>query len=305
VGAPKCGTTSLYTYLGQHPRIYVPAALLKSQGKSEPCHFATDLLPENDPWRSDQYYLGFFREAGADQISGDASVWHLLSETAAANIRDFNPDAKIIIMIRNPVDLVESLHSQMVYNGVEPLADLRTALDAEASRRDGENVPGGLRFAELLHYRHIVRLSSQVMRYQACFPEDQVHIIVFDDFVRNTPREHTKVLRFLDVDPGACNVDFKVVNPRKEVRSRAVRRLAKRPPMPLRAIGRFLLPRRMRSAVRRRMIAADERFNTAYRSTKPVDTSLKDELRIEFEPEIRRLGEIVGRDLSDWTKQPQ
>src|SRR3954468_1950993 len=108
VGAPKCGTTSLNDYLRQHPRIFIPE-------RKELHYFGSDLtfLKTQRPTREE--YLAHFAAAQPQQIAGEASVWYLYSQLAAREIHDFCREAKFIIMLRNPVDMMHSLHSQYLY----------------------------------------------------------------------------------------------------------------------------------------------------------------------------------------------
>ena len=109
LGAPKCGTTSLYTYLREHPNIFF------SHIKG-PHYFATDF--EN--YRSVKTkvdYANLFSEANAQHsIIGEASVLYLYSENAIKGIYNDNPNAKLIIMLRNPIEVVQSWHAQMLWS---------------------------------------------------------------------------------------------------------------------------------------------------------------------------------------------
>ena len=97
VGAPKCGTTSMHRYMSQHPDIFM------AQGK-EPIYFGSDLKHD---WKvSQEQYFDLFRDADREQRIGEKSVWYMHSETAAAEIKAFDANADIIIMLRNPVDMM-------------------------------------------------------------------------------------------------------------------------------------------------------------------------------------------------------
>src|SRR5882672_1680365 len=104
VGAPRCGTTAMYTYLGQHPEIFMSA-------RKEPHFFGTDL---SSPAlvRDEQQYLSLFAKAQNEKRAGEASVFYLYSQRAAREIHAFCPSARIIIMLRNPVEMMYSLHSR-------------------------------------------------------------------------------------------------------------------------------------------------------------------------------------------------
>jgi hypothetical protein len=110
VGAPKSGTTALHTYLGMHPEVFM--------GPKEAHFFAPDVRIE--PLDSDKYFEGFVGAEGKACI-GEASVFYLYPEKAAAAIHEFNPNAKIIVMLRNPVDLLYSLHSQFQFDQLEDI----------------------------------------------------------------------------------------------------------------------------------------------------------------------------------------
>src|SRR5687767_1010670 len=97
VGAPKCGTTSLYEYIRVHPEVFMP-------DRKEPAFFCSDFYK---PRRmKEEEYLSLFREAGSAKWIGEASTWYLYSDKAREGIKAFCPDARIIIMLRNPVDMM-------------------------------------------------------------------------------------------------------------------------------------------------------------------------------------------------------
>ncbi|NLF38083.1 sulfotransferase, partial [bacterium] len=97
VGAPKSGTTALHAYLGRHPSIFVPA-------RKEPHFFGSDIVSPAFV-RDRDAYLSLFAGATTEARVGEASIWYLYSKRAAREIKEFNPDARIIIMLRNPVDM--------------------------------------------------------------------------------------------------------------------------------------------------------------------------------------------------------
>src|SRR6266545_5937438 len=124
VGAPKCGTTALNDYLKDHPEIFISA-------RKELHFFGSDLVFRGPRRITEQEYLSFFAPARHEKRLGEASVWYLYSQQAAAEIKAFSPAARIIIMLRNPVDMMYSLHSQRLYNGRETISDFAKALATE------------------------------------------------------------------------------------------------------------------------------------------------------------------------------
>ena len=126
VGAAKCGTTSLYRYLRQHPDVFMPE-------QKEPNFFGSD-LSYRFPRISQARYLSCFAKAKGETRIGEATTIYLYSEKAAEEIKAFSPEAKIIIMLRNPVDVLYSYHSQQLYSGNEDIPDFEEALRAEVDR---------------------------------------------------------------------------------------------------------------------------------------------------------------------------
>ncbi|UCG78188.1 MAG: sulfotransferase [Nitrospirota bacterium] len=287
VGAPKCGTTAMFEYLGKHPDIYIPKY-------KETHHFASDLIPMDDHFRSVDNYLKIFQGAQKGDVIGDASVFYLYSKEAAHNINRFNDRAKIIIMIRDPVDMLESYHSQLVFNGDEDIEDLKKALDAEGERKKGNLIPKGLRFKERLFYYDISCFSDQINRYFDVFGKERVHVIIYDEFKEQTEMVYARTLEFLEVDP-AFRTEFEIINPCKRVRSRLIREFLLRPPKLVRMISRSILfP--VREAIYRKLME----YNSQFVTRQPMDPDLRRYLREKFRPEIERLGILLKRNFEGW-----
>jgi hypothetical protein len=134
VGAPSCGTSSLGRYLDAHPRIFI------SKPK-EPHHFGVDLELRPRPYAEREAYLKLFEGAGDVQHAGDGSVLYLYSRTAPAEILELNPAAKVIIMLRDLLEMVPSLHAHNLVLNYEDILDLAQALEAQADRRAGRRIP--------------------------------------------------------------------------------------------------------------------------------------------------------------------
>ncbi len=290
VGAFKCGTTAMYEYLRQHPQVFMPF-------HKEPLFFGDDLTRRYGRMAPEQY-LALFRDARAGQRVGEASAWYLYSQSAAREIRDFNPEAQIIVMLRNPVDVMYAQHSQLLFNVEEDIVDFGAALAAEPDRRRGKRLPPGPLRVENLYYRESVRFAEQLERYLDVFGRERVHVILFDDFRGDTPAAYRGVLEFLGIDP-AFVPDFEVRNPNKQVRFKMLQRLVYQPPGPLlRAVPvlrRFPLVHRVREGVLK--------MNSAAKRRPAMDPKLRRRLLDELAPEIEQLGRLIGRDLSGWLER--
>lgn len=286
VGAPRCGTTAMYEYLRVHPDVYMPL-------HKEPMYFGHDLSQLHERL-SERDYLALFDEARPGQRVGEATTWYLASKTAASEIRDFSPEAQIIIMLRHPVDVMYSLHRELLFYRGETIEDFQEALDAEPDRREGRRL-GPSRRPEALLYRQAVRFAEQVERYLAVFGRERVKVILFDDFIADVEGVYADVLRFLEVDD-AFRPEFRRVNESKEPLNRTMQALVVRPPKPIAK----LIPILRRSALAHRLRAALLAFNSRPVDRPPMPPALRRELTAEFEPEIRRLAALIDRDLSGW-----
>ena len=288
VGAPRCGTTFMYEYLNQHPRVFMSPI-------KEPNHFATDLdsgnyLDSISFMRDRQRYLALFSDARPDQLTGEASTWHLYSKAAAANIKAANPAARIVIMLRDPVEMMYSLHERRMYGGSEHLRRFEDALAAEADRRVGRQVAPQARNVKGLLYRDVARYATQVERYFDTFGRERVHVIVFDDFRADPASAYRRTLEFLGLD-ATFQPRFEVVNPALERRNLRLHQLAMS--RPVQRTARLVLRGPLGPAVGRAWNA----LSTRGKRRRPLDPALAARLRDELRDDVSRLSELLGRDL--------
>ncbi len=178
VGAPRCGTTALYTHLQQHPDVYMPY-------RKEPRYFGDD-LPQRPPYLDQRAYLRLFDAAVDAARVGEATVWYLYSDSAAQQIRSFASDARIIIMLRRPVEMTYSLHGLFPFTTWEDLTDFGEAVDAEADRWQARRLPPNTWWPQALQYRWLADYAPHVERYLRLFGPERVKAIVYDDFRADT-----------------------------------------------------------------------------------------------------------------------
>jgi len=292
VGAPKSGTTSMADYLGQHPEIFMCQ-------RKEIHFFSSDLCCKEVPLTQEKY-LSYFSEATDEKRVGEASVWYLYSECAARQIKAFCPHASIMVMLRNPVDMLHSLHSQLLYNCGEDIVDFEKALEAEADRKQGLRIPSTTNRPHGLFYRAVARYTEQVQRYLNVFGRENVHVIIFDDLRNNIEKVWKETLWFLDVNSN-CRVEFGVLNSNKVVRTKILGRYLATIPQVVPKLCRGIVP----SPVRRRLVYLYRRIhqlNAQYESRPPLEPELGRRLKVEFALEVEQLSELLGRDLTYWTR---
>ncbi len=283
VGAPRCGTTALHDLLAQHPEIYMSPF-------KEPHFFNGDINRRfveyqgqtNDPLTWDlEPYLRLFARAEAESVRGESSVYYLFSPEAVERIHAFNPDAKIVIMLRDPHEFQRSLHARLRQAGDEDCADFARAMDLEVDRRAGRNVPITVRFPEILYYSYYAEFSRWIQAYRDKFGQHQVKVMLLDDMKRDAQASYSDLLCFLEVD------DFPVP-------ARANRNGNLEPRFAF--IIRYLYKRGKRRKMGR-INGRLERWNTrpaTRRELKPTD---RERLRRELLPEVQKLSAMLDRDL--------
>ncbi|MDJ0840549.1 MAG: sulfotransferase [Acidobacteriota bacterium] len=185
VGAPKCGTSSLYAYLGQHPDFFVAA-------RKEPHFFSQPAVAESyyPQQRIDnlQDYLALYRNWGNETWAGDFSPSYLYYGRAAHKVFAFRPDARILMILRNPVTRAVSHYLMDRRMGLQskPLADILAR---------PEDYPAFYR-----EYVEVGRYARQVETWRNLFG-DRARVMLYEDLKRDTTAFVGQVLKFLDMDP--------------------------------------------------------------------------------------------------------
>jgi len=207
VGAPKCGTTALSEYLRDNPNIYI------SEPK-EPHYFTFD-FEQYRVTKTWEEYAHLFAESSSEHTAiGEGSVFYLFSTVALNKIKEYDPKAKIIVMLRNPVDMIYSFHSQLVFTADESENSFEKAWRLQKTRQQGKQIPSQCREAAFLQYAEMGKLGEQIERLKAVFPPEQVEIILFEDFVKSTKNIYDQVLEFLAV-PNDGRTEFIRINENK------------------------------------------------------------------------------------------
>lgn len=279
-GAAKSGTTSLFEYLGGHPSIFVP-------GQKEPGYFSA-CRPMQEPG----HYAELFKRADPSQIIGEASTAYLPSPYSAERIAEVCPEAKIIIMLRNPADRAFSLYRHMVRYGQEPAPTFLRALKLEPQRRESgafqqQNMAGFFNymyFTSGLYYRQVSRFFSK-------FDESQFKIILFDEFVEDPLSKTQEIYRFLDLDD-SFHPDTSIYNERQDIYSPRLQVL----------IAQYV--RKLPSGLRFASILT--RINKALfsfiegKTKSSLDKNLRLRLLDCYTEDIKKTGDLINRDLGKY-----
>jgi len=174
----------MYHLLRQHPDVFMSPV-------KEPFYFAQDLdFPRGWVMVKEQgQYLNLFSGARGEARSGEASPFYLYSDHAAQEIKRRCPDPRVIIMLRNPPDMMYSLYCLWRFSGLDPSPTFEVALDNESP-----GIPLVRRYRALAHY------PDHVTRYLTHLGRSHVHVVVFDDLVANPENTYRDVCAFLDID---------------------------------------------------------------------------------------------------------
>ena len=287
IGAPKCGTTSLSEYLGHHPEIFMC-------DPKEP-HFFDDDYTGRLPIDWPQYLQYFQLARPCHRAIGEATPRYLRSEVAIPQILDFRPDARFIVMVRNPVDMAQAFHANQVFHGDEDVDDFAVAWNLQKNRELGLSLPRKCRDPKLLLYGETCLLGRQIERLYRSVDCDKVKIIVFEDFVGDTRHIYQEVLSFLGVGLDDRR-HFPIFNSNRVVRSDLLRR-------GLNAIENAVGIFKRMARVNRRfgLSKAAHYFNTKVVARKEIDEKLKAELRAWFREDVEKLSCVLKRDLTHWT----
>lgn len=295
IGAGKSGTSSLYQYLRRHPQIYMP-------NNKEPKFFAYE--GEKIDFRGPkdnallvptivteiEAYKKLFRDAQDEIALGEASPIYLRSAKACERIKHYIPEAKLIAVLRNPVDRAYSAFSHLVRDGVEPTDDFELALHEEERRtREGW----------ALHWQYVRAgfYFEYLRRYLDSFDTSQIRIYLYDDLSANPAVMIKDIFRFLEVDDGFQADLSKRFNVSGIAKHKWLHNLI-RQPHPVKSAFKASLPPHFRERVRERVVGLDRRYNTT--RLPPMSQETRERLKQVFREDILKLETLIERDLSAW-----
>ena len=287
IGAMKAATTSLYTYIKQHPDIFMTKV-------KEPMFF-NNFQQENNynilgskskKSTTLEEYLAMFKDAKNEKAIGEASPSYIYNENAPHLIKEHLPDVKIIAILRQPTDRAYSnfLHTKRADRENVNLFEQAIKIEKE---RISDN------WSPLYHYIQKGFYSVQLTRYYNLFPKENIKVYLFEDVVK-TPKETLKdIFKFLNVDEDIeIDVSKKsnVSGTPKGILGFILKKMRYYNLMPKFAISDYL-PTFMVNLL----------FKSVYKNTEKLDTVLRKELTDKYyREEILKLEKLIDRDLSNW-----
>jgi len=290
VGAAKCGTTALSEYLRQHPLIHM-------SWPKEPHYFAFDLENYRYPKNEDEY-LNLFSEADKNTlIFGEASVFYLYSEVALIEIKKLYPDAKIVVLFRNPVDMLYSLHSQLLYSRDENVENFNKAWDLCESRKQGKKIPKHCREQKILYYDELAKFGAQYQSLIDVFDQDQIKVFLFDDFVKDSKKVYESIVDFLGLEKDN-RVEFKKVNERRGHKIKWLSNLTQRPPTGFSFVIKFI--KKTLGIKRIGVLDYLRRKNLTTKPREKISNNLKNKITEHYRSDISKLSKLIDRNLDHW-----
>ncbi|MEM9052937.1 MAG: sulfotransferase [Bacteroidota bacterium] len=214
IGVVKGGTTSLYHYLNQHPEVYLPPI-------KETNHFAAKDISEKDflpgyaqdvsinldryiksgmketihiaHVNEDRHYEGIFSKVNGEEAIGEISNSYMICPSAAKAIHDFNPEAKIIVVLRNPI---RRAWSQFLMNLREAKSEAEDFI--KEVQEDHALNPKG--WGVNHQYLELGKYAGQLKRYFELFGRDKVLALFFEDYKNDANSVLMEICQFLDID---------------------------------------------------------------------------------------------------------
>jgi len=300
VGAPKCATSSLHALLIQHPGVFMCRP-------KEPHFFCTD-LPGLAEVPDRAAYDALFADAPEGALRGEASAFYLMSAEAPAAIKAANPDARIILSIRNPADAARSLYHQLRDGFREDQTTFEAAWALQEARGRGESLPSYCPEPRQLQYQEVYSYADQVARYLDVFGPEQTLILRFDEISKTPEAVVDRVVDFLGLPPFETPVTLPQKNTRRQPRARWLSQLLASPPPVLRPLvapvkgalnAMGIKPSVVMMKYLSKPAAKPASGPAADTSPAGVD-SVRAEVVAAFAEDVARLEQILGEDLSAW-----
>ncbi len=287
IGAARSGTTALYQYLAEHPGLFLTEPkephYLALAGTTPAFTGPGDRQTINRLAVTDrEAYLRLYDGARPDQLRGEASVSTLYYPDAVTRAREMAPDARLVCMLRDPVDRAYSSWLYLRSRGYDA-GSFEECLAAEEERtRAG--------WSHMWQLARLSRYAEQLEPFAAAFG-DRLLVVVQEDFAADPAGELRRVLTFLGVDPDVPIDASRRVNAAGLPRSRAVTsalNTLRRSPV-LRRVVTAAVPQRQR-----------ERIRSANLDRTTVDPATRAALAAALRDDVRELEDLLGRRLGAW-----
>lgn len=289
-GAPKCGTTAVHETLRGHPGLFLP--LMK-----EPHFFAYD-FPRRREVESIEDYDRLFADAKDNQLRGESSTGYLMSKRAIPAILQRRPDAKFIILVRNPLQMFVSWHNECVKALDEDEQDPERAWRLQYERAHGRRIPVLCKEPAYLEYQRVCSLGAQIQCLFQFVSESQRLVLVYEDLEQCPGRVYEEIVRFLGVSDNGVQ-HFLRENNFAKPRSRFMARVAR---FSHQNSGARKLRARLKPLLNGhgiRPMAWLLRFNLKQAPRPNLSIEFRRELEAAFASDVQLLARLLNRDIRE------
>lgn len=283
IGAARCGTTSLHAYLRAHPEVFM------SPEKETDYFSLGDLPPEDVPvnaaaWRAKTRaeYERFFRDAGSARAVGEASPTYLFYPRSAERMRQAIPDAKVICVLRDPVERAYSHFALARKMGFETVLDFEAAVALEDERWAHDR---SMRFT----YTRASLYHDGLLEFVRRYPRERILVLRFEELASDAAAAMRRIHAFIGVAPEFV-ADVAIRHNRSMLPKSALVREAFGRPFRLRRFLQRNLPPRLVTHL----------GNLIMRPPPGIATAVRERLLPRFVDDVRRLESLLDRDLSAW-----
>ncbi|HET9894980.1 MAG TPA: sulfotransferase [Streptosporangiaceae bacterium] len=291
-GVPKAGTTALHSALARHPALYLSPV-------KEPKYFLTDGPPpaEGGPGDTKTYrehvwqrnrYEALFDRAPEDALKGESTPFYLYNREAQRRIRSLIPGAKLIVVLRDPVERAHSNWAHLWSAGLDPCADFVEACDRESAR-----IAAG--WADFWRYTELGKYGEQLEHLYSQFPSEQVLIFRYRTLISDPVNTLDTACAFLGVSTGLLTElprENVTAHPHPSARYRAVA-AARRAT----ATGSALLPGHLGTGLNDKL---EHLLQQDAAPRRPLTWEQRKALIPRFESDVRLAESLTGWDCSDW-----
>ena len=291
-GVPKAGTTALHTALARHPALFMSPV-------KEPKFFLTDGPPpsEGGPgdaktyrehiWRRDDYEA-LFAGAPAGALKGESTPFYLYNREALGRIRALVPAAKLIIVLRDPVERAHSNWTHLWSAGLDPCGDF-----LQACAREEERAAAG--WAEFWRYTGLGKYGEQLDHLYSVFPAGQVLVFMYRSLLTDPASTLNRVCSFLGAQTGLVTElprENVTVHPHPTARH-AIVSTARRAGAALTT----LLPGHLGAGMTDRL---EHMLQQDAAPRRPLTWDQREALIPQFEADIALLERVTGERFRDW-----
>lgn len=293
IGAAKAGTTSLYYYLKQHPQIYLPSGYNKEpdflalEGEKLEYPGPRGMFKMRNRITDIESYRALFDEVTTQKAIGEASTLYIYSEKAPERIQYYIPEAKLIAILRDPVERAFSHYLYWASQGFEPDTDFNFAKAIQAEpQRLGEG------WSHNWHYVQRGFYYVQIKRYFDRFDASQIKIYLYEDLFKDKIAVVQDIFRFLGVDDTFVPNVSKTHNQTAVPKNLTLNKLLNRP-NPIKTILKPLFPTGLRKGLANSLKQRNQ--------GKPhLSAKIRKQLIAVYREDILQLQDAIGRDLSNW-----